>query len=58
MQVSNFTRPTKNPETGRIEVATFLDDYFGRHQYGIEFPDGSIYRESEIDDEPARPEKD
>lgn len=27
-----------NPITDAVEVAEFLDDYFGRHQYGVKFP--------------------
>jgi hypothetical protein len=27
-----------NPITDAVEVAEFLDDYFGHHQYGVKFP--------------------
>lgn len=43
--MSNFIRRTKNPETGVFEDACWLDDYFGRHRYGVRFPDGRTYPE-------------
>lgn len=47
--MSNYQQPTKHPETGRIEVADWLDDYFGRHRYGVRFPDGKVFRASEVE---------
>lgn len=46
--MSNYQQPTKHPETGRIEVADWLDDFFGRHRYGVRFPDGKVFRASEV----------
>lgn len=47
--MSNFTRRTKHPYTGVWEDANWLDDYFGKHEYGIQFPsDLKVYREREL----------
>ena len=40
--MSNFMRRTKNPKTGEFETIMWLDDYFGNHQYGIEFSTGTV----------------
>jgi hypothetical protein len=40
---------SKNPKTGKWEMATWRDDYFGQHHYGVEFPDGEIYDEEKIE---------
>lgn len=45
--MSSFIRRTKHPYTGIWENAWWIDDYYGRHEYGVRFPsDGKIYRES------------
>ena len=36
--MSSYRRQTKNPKTGNWEEAFWVDDYFGRHQYGVLFP--------------------
>jgi len=41
--MSNYIGYAKNPETGEVEQAEFLDDYYGRHEYGVRFEDGGIY---------------
>ncbi len=41
--MSTYQRFTKHPVTGRWENATWIDDYFARHHYGVEFPDGSVF---------------
>ena len=41
--MSTFAKLTKNPATGKWEIATWIDDFFGRHQYGVKFPDGTVY---------------
>lgn len=46
--MSSYTRSTQHPLTGKIEVAEWLDDYFGSHNYGIKFPDGKIFRADEF----------
>jgi hypothetical protein len=40
--MSNFLKTTKHPKTGKWETARWLDDYFGRRKYGVEFQDGTI----------------
>ena len=47
--MSNYWQVTKHPETGEYQMAEWLDDHFGRHRYGVRFPDKKIFRESEIE---------
>jgi hypothetical protein len=37
--MSTYAKFTKHPITGRFEPATWLDDYYGRHRYGVVFED-------------------
>lgn len=47
--MSNFIAPTRYPdEAGEIQPATWLDDYFGPHEYGVRFPNGKVFHEKEI----------
>lgn len=46
--MSHFTKPTLHPVTGKLEIAEWLDDYFGRHQYGVRFADGSVVHEDVV----------
>lgn len=46
--MSNFTRNSINPATGKYEIATWLDDYYGPHRYGVRFQDGKIYPEEAV----------
>lgn len=42
--MSSFICRAKNPETGEFEDAEWLDNYFGRHRYGVRFPSsGRVY---------------
>lgn len=42
--MSTYTKITRHPITKNYEVATFHDDYFGEHIYGVEFPsDGKVF---------------
>lgn len=36
--MSTFNKQTKHPVTGEWEDATWYDDFFGRHGYGVVFP--------------------
>jgi hypothetical protein len=36
--MSNYIRETRHPRTGQWEQATWIDDLFGRHCYGVVFP--------------------
>lgn len=42
--MSNFHAPTFHPITGVIEKAEWLDDHYGKHLYGVRFPDGHVCR--------------
>ena len=54
--MSSYVAQTKNPETGQWHEALWRDDYFGRHQYGVIFPDGTVFDPSETDLEVRRDE--
>ena len=47
--MSNFVRNTRHPETGKFEGAFWLDDYFGRHHYGVKFKDGTVVDPEKVD---------
>jgi hypothetical protein len=56
--MSHFMRRTRNPETGLFEDAVWIDDYFGHHRYGVQFPGSErVWRVAEhpweFDDQPA-----
>lgn len=36
--MSTYSRETKHPKTGAWERATWYDDLFGNHNYGVVFP--------------------
>lgn len=42
--MSSYMAPTFHPETGKIERAYWMDDYFGPHRYGVKFPDGKVFK--------------
>lgn len=46
--MNNFIKPTKRPDTGAWELAEWVDDYFGHHNYGVRFADGTVFPEEEI----------
>ncbi len=45
--MSSYNAIAKRPKGTDFENVAMIDDYFGHHQYGVKFPDGSIYREGE-----------
>lgn len=48
--MSTFIKKTKHPKTGEWENATWVDDAFGRHNYGIHFPsDNKTYDERDYE---------
>ena len=47
--MSNFYGAAIHPKTGEVQNVIWLDNYFGRHIYGVKFPDGSIFHENEIE---------
>lgn len=46
--MSNFNRPTINPKTGEIENADWMDSFYGKHHYGVVFPDGATYQQDAV----------
>ncbi len=40
--MSNYTKITRHPNTGEYALAKYIDDYFGQHKYGVEFPDDKV----------------
>lgn len=43
--MSNYYAKAKRPNSDEIEKVEMLDDYYGRHRYGVRFPDGQVYPE-------------
>ena len=43
MKLSNYSKATRHPNTGKWEDAEYLDDYFAHHVYGVRFSDGKVY---------------
>ena len=47
--MSNFDDVAWNPTERVARKASFLDDYFGKHEYGVRFEgDSRVYRSSEV----------
>ena len=46
--MSHFTDAAINPATGRLELATFVDNFYGPHKYGVRFADGGVYPEEKV----------
>lgn len=46
--MSNYFQLTQHPDTGKMENAEWLDDYFGKHKYGVRFPDGKVFDERSL----------
>lgn len=48
--MSSYIEKTVNPDTHEIEMAEWLDDHFGSHEYGVRFPStGVIYKASDFE---------
>jgi len=47
--MSNYTGKAKNPVTGEVEEANFLDDFYGEHQYAVRFKDGKTYPTTDLE---------
>ena len=48
--MSNYVAPAYDPETGTIRPANWLDNYFGRHRYGVQFGDyGKVWTPKEVE---------
>lgn len=52
--MSNYTAPAIHPETGVIQDAEWIDDYYGPHRYGVRFSDGKVF-DSWLVKRPSRP---
>ena len=46
--MSTFYKQTKHPETNEWDFATWIDDYYGRHRYGVMFPSGEVFNPEKI----------
>ena len=46
--MSNYIAEAFHPKTRKVENATWLDNYFGFHKYGVKFSDGSIFPAKDI----------
>ena len=42
--MSDYTKLTKHPKTGKWLPAHWLDNYFGRHNYGVKFKGEPVIR--------------
>lgn len=40
--MSTYKKITRHPNTGVYDNATWHDDYFGHHMYGVEFPGDKV----------------
>lgn len=47
--MSCYRVEAKNPKTKKFEPALMLDDYYGRHKYGVKFGDGEVYPAEKIE---------
>lgn len=46
--MSNYQAPAYHPETGALQEAMFMDDYFGKHRYGVQFADGRVFPAEDV----------
>lgn len=46
--MSSYNAMAINPMTKEKENAFFIDDYYGKHMYGVKFSDGKVYPVEEI----------
>jgi len=46
--MSTFSQQTKHPVTGEWHEATWIDDFYGRHHYGVRFPNGETFNPDKI----------
>ena len=43
--MSNYQTKACRPHSIFYENVIMLDNYYGHHEYGVEFPDGKVYPE-------------
>jgi hypothetical protein len=41
--MSNYNTKAKRPNGKEFEEVSMIDDFFGRHKYGVSFPDGAYF---------------
>jgi len=46
--MSTYNKQTKHPVTSKWEVATWADDYYGNHRYGVVFSNGDTFDPEKI----------
>jgi len=46
--MSSYYGRAVNPRNFNLENACFMDDFYGKHRYGIKFDDGSTYPEAHV----------
>lgn len=46
--MSNYETKVRRKDTGEIINIMCLDDYFGKHNYGYQVPNKTVYREEEF----------
>lgn len=56
--MSTYKKLTKHPNTGQWEYALWIDDCFGNHHYGVQFPsEPDVYYDPRVDHlETVKPE--
>jgi hypothetical protein len=49
--MSSFIAWIKHPKTGKPVKALYIDDYFGKHKYGVAIigEKDTVYREEEVE---------
>ena len=64
--MSTYNKQTKHPVTKEWEVATWADDYYGNHRYGVVFSNGDTFdpekikletREEKIEEKQVNPKE-
>ena len=46
--MSSYIGVAFNPATKKVEVAEYLDDYYGPHRYAVRFEDGTTMPEDMV----------
>lgn len=46
--MSSFCRETQRPITGEWQQALWIDNHFGAHRYGVQFPDGRVFDPEQV----------
>ncbi len=48
--MSNYRQAAYDPESQTVRTAWWMDDWFGKHQYGVRFDDGGkVYKPAEVE---------